>query len=228
MAVDADATFESSWQFLPFLWSNGGTETELTSPEAAQALRLWTDLLRDGSMSRSVLTWNQADLHDRFASGRTAMMINGPWRISALERVRGLRWGVAPVPVRAPGQTLVTPLGGELWTVPRTASEARQEKAAQVLGCLTGPRHSLTVAEQYHTVPARTEVARTYARRSPELAAFVDSVRTARPRTERTGARWPRTATGIYTAIQLALTGRETPEQALAEGRRIAARGGEP
>jgi multiple sugar transport system substrate-binding protein len=224
MAVDADATFESSWQFLPFLWSNGGEETDLTGPEAVQALRLWTDLLRDGSMSRSVLDWNQADLHDQFAAGRTAMMINGPWRISELEKVRGLRWSVAPVPVPELGRGPVTPLGGELWTVPRTASKARQEKAARVLDCLTGPRESLTVAGQYHTVPARTAVAEKYAARTPRMAAFVDAVRTARPRTERTGERWPSTATGIYQAIQLALTGQKTPEAALAEGRRTAAR----
>jgi multiple sugar transport system substrate-binding protein len=40
-------------------------------------------------------------------------------------------------------------------------------------------------------------------------------VQTARARTARLGADWPRTATRIYTAIQTALTSGATPQQAL-------------
>ncbi len=225
LALDADPTFESSFQFLPFLWSNGGTETELDSPQAAQALQLWVDLLESGSMSKSVLTWNQADVHDRFAAGKAAMMVNGPWRIADLNKNKDLRWGMAPLPVRQEGQTLVTPLGGEMWTVPQTGSEARQEKAARVLACLNGPDNMLKVAGQYFTVPSRTTVAAEYAEQAPSMNALVDSVATARSRTGRLGARWPKAATGIYTAIQSALTGEETPEEALERAQRIATAG---
>lgn len=80
MAVDANATFEGTWQFLPFLWSNGGDEKQLDTPQAAQALQLWVDLVKSGSMSKSVLNWNQSDVSDQFVARRTAMMINGPGR----------------------------------------------------------------------------------------------------------------------------------------------------
>ncbi|MFF8727011.1 ABC transporter substrate-binding protein [Streptomyces sp. NPDC015171] len=222
MAVDANASFEGTWQFLPFLWSNGGDERRLDSPQAAQALRLWTDLVDSGSMSKSVLNWTQADVHDQFVAGRTAMMVNGPWRTAALDRTEGLRWGVAPIPVRRPGQTLVTPLGGEVWTVPRGPSAARQEKAARVLACLNDPARMLAVAEQYRTVPSRSAVAARYARRVPSMAAFVRSVERSRSRTARLGVEWPRAATGIYTAVQAALTGERTPEEALRHAQRIA------
>ncbi|MER6620796.1 MULTISPECIES: ABC transporter substrate-binding protein [unclassified Streptomyces] len=222
MAVDASATFESSWQFLPFLWSNGGDERRLDTPQAAQALRLWVDLVSSGSMSRSVLNWTQAEVHDQFAAGRTAMMINGPWRIPALNADEDLNWGVAPVPVPRTGQKPVTPLGGEVWTVPQGPSEARQQKAAQVLACLNSPANTLTLAEQHFTVPSRTEVVARYAERNPSLAVFVESVEGARTRTAELGARWPRAATGIYTAIQSALAGEQTPEQALRHAQRIA------
>ncbi|MFG2353083.1 ABC transporter substrate-binding protein [Streptomyces sp. NPDC048521] len=222
MAVDANATFEGAWQFLPFLWSNGGDERRLDTPQAAQALQLWVDLVKSGSMSKSVLNWTQADVHDQFAAGRTAMMINGPWRIPALNQDKNLRWGVAPVPVPRIGQTPVTPLGGEVWTVPQSASEARQEKAAQVLACLNDSAHMLTVAEQHFTVPSRSTVAARYAERVPSMAAFVRSVRAARARTSELGVRWPKAATGIYTAIQSALTGEQTPEEALEHAQRMA------
>jgi multiple sugar transport system substrate-binding protein len=222
MAVDADATFEAAWQFLPFLWSNGGDERRLDSPEAEQALRLWADLVESGSMSKSVLNWNQADLHDQFVAGRTAMMINGPWRIPAMNKTEGLNWGMAPVPVPRAGRSPVTPVGGEVWTVPESASTARQEKAAQVLACLNDSRTMLDQAEQRYTVPSRPAVAARYAERVPSMSAFVESVGGARSRTSRLGVEWPDAATGIYTAIQSALTGEQTPGEALSRAQRTA------
>ncbi|WP_369184858.1 ABC transporter substrate-binding protein [Streptomyces sp. Y1] len=222
MAVDANATFEGTWQFLPFLWSNGGDERQLDTPQAAQALQLWVDLVKSGSMAKSVLNWTQADVHDQFVAGRTAMMINGPWRIPALEQDANLHWGVAPVPVPRLGQTPVTPLGGEVWTVPQNPSKARQQKAAQVLACLNSPASMRTVARDHHTVPSRTAVAAQQAEEDPSTAAFARSVTVARARTGELGVEWPRAATGIYTAIQSALTGEQTPEEALSHAQQIA------
>ena len=222
MAVDANATFEGSWQFLPFLWSNGGDEKQLDTPQAAQALQLWVDLVKSGSMSKSVLNWTQADVHDQFVDGRTAMMINGPWRIPALDKDKNLHWGVTPIPVPRTGQTPITPLGGEVWTVPQTASKARQEKAAQVLACLNDSSNMLALAKQHFTVPSRSAVAAQYAEQVPSMAAFVKSVAAARSRTSELGVKWPKAATGMYTAIQSALTGEQTPEEALRHAQQIA------
>ncbi|MGW4512882.1 ABC transporter substrate-binding protein [Streptomyces sp. NPDC004393] len=224
MALDANAGFEGTWQFMPFLWSNGGDETRLDSPQAAQALRLWVDLVKSGSMSRSVLNWDQSDVHDQFVAGKAAMMVNGPWRIHAMEQAENLHWGVAPLPVPRAGLTPVTPLGGEVWTVPRTASKERQEKAARVLACLNTPDNMLTLAKQYLTVPSRSAVAARYAEQVPSMAAFVRSVENARSRTARLGVKWPAAATGIYIAIQSALTGEQTPEEALKRAQQIATR----
>jgi len=222
MAVDANATFEGTWQFLPFLWSNGGDEKQLDTPQAAQALQLWVDLVKNGSMSKSVLNWTQADVHDQFVAGRTAMMINGPWRIAALNKDQSLHWGVAPIPVPVAGQIPVTPLGGEVWTVPQSASRDRQVKAAKVLACLNDSPNMLTAAKEHFTVPSRSSVAAQYAAQAPSAAAFVDSVGAARARTGELGANWPKAATAIYTAIQSALTGEQTPEEALKHAQQIA------
>ncbi|MBF9066467.1 sugar ABC transporter substrate-binding protein [Streptacidiphilus fuscans] len=222
MAVDANATFEGAWQFLPFLWSNGGDERQLDTPQAAQALQLWVDLVKSGSMSKSVLDWNQSDVNDQFLAGRTAMMVNGPWQIPALNQAKNLHWGVAPIPVRRPGQVSVTPLGGEVWTVPRSTSAARQEKAAQVLACVNDSTSMLTLAREHFTVPSRSAVAAAYAEQVPSMASFVQGVAAARARTGELGVRWPLAATGIYTAIQSALTGEQTPEEALKHAQQTA------
>ncbi|MEV4255667.1 sugar ABC transporter substrate-binding protein, partial [Spirillospora sp. NPDC049652] len=224
MAVDASADFEGTWQFLPFLWSNGGDEKKLDTPQAAQALRLWVDLVNSGSMSKSVLNWTQADVHDQFAAGRTAMMLNGPWRIPALAKDKTLEWGVAPIPVPRAGLTPVGPLGGEVWTVPQSASKSRQKKAAEVLGCLTMASTMLTLAGQHQTVPSRAAAAARYAEQNPSMSVFVKGAEAARIRTRELGVGWPRAATAIYTAIQSALTGRQTPEEALRQAQQFATR----
>ena len=65
VAFSALANYEGTWQFLPFMWSNGGDETNIASPQVAEALQLWVDLVGSGSASRSVVNWTQADVRGR-------------------------------------------------------------------------------------------------------------------------------------------------------------------
>jgi multiple sugar transport system substrate-binding protein len=55
IAFSAPATYEGTWQFLPFMWSNGGNEKDIATPQTASALQLLVDLVRDGSSSKSVV-----------------------------------------------------------------------------------------------------------------------------------------------------------------------------
>lgn len=213
-AVDANATYEGTWQFLPFMWSNGGDETDIDTPETAEALQLWTDLLQDGSMSQSVVNWTQADVNDQFIAGRAAMMVNGPWQLPALNQ-SGREYGIVEIPVPEAGDTSVAPLGGEVWTVPQTGDEARQAKAAEVVACMNSDENQLAMAEQRFTIPGKTSVADEYAAASPDQETFVTMVAGARSRTAQLGAEWPTAATAIYTAVQAALTGTASPEEAL-------------
>lgn len=80
----------------------------------------------------------------------------------------------------------------------------------------------LALAKQRFTVPSRSAVASQYAEQDPSMAAFVNSVEVARARTGELGVNWPKAAIGIYTAIQSALTGQQTPEEALKHAQQIA------
>src|SRR4051795_6068455 len=62
LAFSAPANYEGTWQFLPFMWSNGGDEKNIATPQTEQALQLWVDLMNnDKSVSKSALNWTQAD-----------------------------------------------------------------------------------------------------------------------------------------------------------------------
>ena len=107
-AFNATADYEGAWQFLPPMWTNGGDETNLKSPEVAEALQLWKDLVDDGSVSKSAVNWKQSDVNDQFIAGKAAMMLNGPWQIPSLQKAKNeLRR--RPVPGQQAGPDLGRP-----------------------------------------------------------------------------------------------------------------------
>ncbi|MFJ3385101.1 MULTISPECIES: extracellular solute-binding protein [unclassified Curtobacterium] len=213
-AVDANATYEGTWQFLPFMWSNGGDEKDIATAKTAEALGLWTDLVKDGSMSKSVVNWTQADVNDQFMAGKAAMMINGPWQIPGLKASK-VDYGIAQIPVQSASDTAVAPLGGEVWTVPNTGDSAKQKVAAKVVACMNDAKNQLAMAKLRYTIPSKTSAAEQFGKDVPEEQVFVDLVASARARTGELGADWPKAATKIYTAVQSALTGQDSPAYAL-------------
>jgi len=215
VAFSAIADYEGAWQFLPFMWTNGGDETNIASPETAEALQLWVDLVNSGSASRSVVNWSQADVMEQFKVGNAAMMVNGPWQFPALDEAQGLNYEVVPIPVPQAGDTVVAPLGGETWTIPQTGDPARQAKAAEFIACLNTDENQIALASALTTVPTKTALRERFTTEVPRMAAFTEIVQTARARTGKLGAEWPTAATRIYTAMQTAITGGAAPLQAL-------------
>jgi len=214
IAFNANATYEGSWQFLPAMWTNGGDETDLTSPQVAEALQLWVDLVQSGSASKSVINWTQGDVKDQFVAGKAAMMVNGPWQIPALQKAPNVKWQVVQFPVNKPDQTPVAPLGGEAWTVPLNKDQAKQQKAADFVKCLSSDENELAWAKARFTVPTRTALLDEYVEEVPSMKAFTEQVKNARSRTGKLGDKWPEAAKVIYQAIQLALTGKASAQDA--------------
>ncbi|MET7277598.1 ABC transporter substrate-binding protein [Kribbella sp. NPDC005582] len=214
IAFNANATYEGSWQFLPAMWTNGGDETDLKSPQVAEALQLWVDLVQSGSASKSVINWTQGDAKDQFVAGKAAMMVNGPWQIPALQESPKIKWDTVTFPLNKPDQTPVAPLGGEAWTVPLNKDQAKQQKAADFVKCLNSDENELAWAKARFTLPTRTALLDQYAKEVPSMKAFAEQVKTARARTGKLGDKWPDAAKVIYQAIQLALTGKASAQDA--------------
>jgi multiple sugar transport system substrate-binding protein len=215
-AFNATADFEGAWQFLPPMWTNGGDETNLKSPQVAGALQLWKDLVDSGVTSKSVVTWTQADVNDQFIAGKAAMMLNGPWQIPTLDKAK-VNFGVVPFPVNTAGQTSTAPLGGEAWTVPLTGDKARMTKAAELVTCMNTDENQLARAKDGGLVPTRLALADRFKAEAPAMAGFADAVAQARARTGKLGEKWPDTAKVIFTGMQLVLTGQAAPADAMAK-----------
>ncbi|PRY13910.1 sugar ABC transporter substrate-binding protein [Kineococcus rhizosphaerae] len=208
-------TYEGTWQFLPFMWSNGGDEKDIDTPQTAAALQLVKDMLDAKSLSQSSVNWSQADVADQFTAGKAAMMINGPWNFGTLDKAEGLEYGIVPIPVPQAGGKTVSPFGGEAWTVPQTGDKDKQKKAAELVQCLNSDENEVNISLGTGTVPTKPALADQVTSKNPNLKAFADQVPDLRARTGELGPDWPKAATKIYTAVQNALVGGMTPEDAL-------------
>jgi multiple sugar transport system substrate-binding protein len=100
--------------------------------------------------------------------------------------------------------------------VPVTNPDA-QQAAGKVLSCLLSEQNMLTWDTAHSLVPAKTAVAAEYGQRYPQMRSFIDEVATAKSRTAELGEKYQPLSTALGTAIQSALTGRQTPAQALHE-----------
>lgn len=207
-------TYEGTWQFLPFLWSNGGDEKNINTPQAAQALEFVNDLQSDGSLSKSSINWAQADVNNQFIAGKAAMMINGPWQLPALNAAKNLSFDSVPIPTRT-GDAPVAPLGGEAFTVPETKNADTMKLAGKFVGCLNSTKMQTKIAGNTGNVPTNITASEAWGKSHPQVTSFVTTVQTARARTGELGPDWPKAATKIYTAVQLALTGKASPAAAL-------------
>lgn len=216
LAFSAINTYEGTWQFLPFMWSNGGDETDIATPETAEALQLWVDLVGSGSASQSVVNWSQADVNDQFAAGNAAMQVNGPWQFPVLDGTEGLDYGVVPLPAPSPEETVVAPFGGETWTVPQTGDPDRQAVAAELVQCLNEDDTVVDLATERGTVPTKPALVDPVVQEAPAIAPFAEQLPDLRARTGQLGAEWPTAATAIYTAVQDALVNGTDPAEALA------------
>jgi multiple sugar transport system substrate-binding protein len=217
LALSAPANYEGTWQFMPFMWSNGGDERNIATPQVAAALQFLVDLKSDGSISASVVNWSQGDVNDQFKAGNAAMMVNGPWQFPVLNGIASLHYGVVPIPVPKAGGVPVAPLGGETWTVPNTGNKGHEQLAAKVVQCLNSDKNQLLLGKKRQVVPTKLALLPKFVRANPAMKAFSTVVRTARARTGELGPDWPKAATKIYTAEQCALTGQGTPEKCLAQ-----------
>ncbi|MEU4659843.1 sugar ABC transporter substrate-binding protein [Streptomyces sp. NPDC023723] len=224
LALSAGGAEDGVFQFMPFMWSNGGDESELDSPQVAEALDYWKALLADGSLSKSTVNWTQADVNDQFMAGNAAMMINGPWQVETLNTDKSLQWEIAQIPVPKAGDDSVGPLGGAILTVPNTGDEQREKTAGKIVACLSSQQEQLTYALNSWMVPANTKAAAVWREKVPELDALADQVAVARSRTAQLGAGWSSVSLALQSAFQSALTG-ESSEAALKRAQQRATSG---
>jgi len=222
IALTCEAAEDTTWQWEPFFWSNGGNATfsNIASGPGVQALNVWKQLITDGSASKDCLQWSQTPAAStQFIDGKAAMMINGPWNFPTMNQSKlfyGKQFGVVAVPVNKAGQHVVVPLGGEDWMVSNTGGTSAQQAAFEYIQGMQTPAMELSLAKLFGYLPAKPAVANVYLKQAgPEWGVYIHQTLFAHPRTLGLGVKYPKISQAVWTAIQSALSGSKSVQDAL-------------
>lgn len=222
ITFSAIGTEEGSFQFLPWFWGSGANLTKLDSDKAEQALSLWTDWVKKGYAPNSVINNTQTTSWQEFATGDFAFGENGTWQLGNVKKA-GIDYGILSIPAMD-GGAAPAPTGGEFMTLPVQKDTARYATSKKIAECLTSTK-SFVKTDTTLSYIAPTEAAqKEQVAANPELKPWVDAVAAAKGRTsDDLGTKYPKISKELWTAVQNALSGAQSPADALKAAQTAAA-----
>lgn len=209
LAMSAPKSDEGSFQYLPWLLSTGAKYNEVGSTEGISALKYITDFIKEGSMSKEVINWTQNDLEKQFATGKAAMVEDGPWIINTLKQdAPNLNWGVVKLPK---DKIYASDLGGENWGIIKGHHEA---EAWEFIKFTQQKSIMKEYTAAFNYIPAIKDIAESDEKitKDPVMSVFLDELQYAMPRGPH--PKWPQISDAMATAMQESFTNVKTPEQA--------------
>jgi multiple sugar transport system substrate-binding protein len=208
-------TEEGSFQFLPWFWGAGADLRELDSPEAIAALELWKGWLDAGYAPQSVINNSQNTTWEEFLTGDFGFVVNGTWQVNAAAEA-DFETGIVQLPARD-GGVAPAPTGGEFIVAPVQSDTARYEVTRQIVECMTTPEGFVETATTFaYYIPPTAEGQEALLESNPELEPWVEAVNNAKGRTsDDLGTDYPIISEALWTAVQNALSGAQTPAEAL-------------
>ncbi len=222
ITFSAIGTEEGSFQFLPWFWGGGAKLTALDSPQAVAALALWVGWLGKGYAPNSVINNTQTTSWQEFATGQYGFAENGTWQLGNAKKA-GFEYGIIPIP-GAQGGTAPAPTGGEFITIPVQKQTERYATAGKLVACLTSADNVYTTDTTLSYIAPTSAVQAKQIAAAPELKVWVDAVQAAKGRTsDNLGTKYPRISQPLWTAMQAALSGSKTAQDALAAAQSAAA-----
>ncbi|MEW1775616.1 extracellular solute-binding protein [Streptomyces sp. NPDC086777] len=207
-------TEEGSFQFLPWFWGAGGDLTKLDSAKGVAALSLWKQWMAAGYAPKDVLQNTQTTSWQEFATGDYAFGENGTWQLGNADKA-GFGYGVINIPAQNGGAAPV-PTGGEFVTVPVQKDTSRYGVSKKIVNCLTSDSSLLATDTTLMYVAPTSAVQTQQVAKNAELKPWVAAVAAARGRTSGgLGTKYPTISQPLWTAVQAALSGGKSPQDAL-------------
>lgn len=198
--------------FLPWILQNGGNIDNLASPEAIGALAFWVKLVNEGYAPKTAITDGFAEIYQQFTTGKAAMMISGTWNVNSIPKdAPNLKWKVALLPYT---KQAASSLGGENWAM--FAASKQQDGAWEFLKFVTDPAYGTKLTDCMGYIPSRKDVLATVAAKNkdnPTMQVFLKQMESAAARGPLPN--WSEVSAVIQEAMQEALSGQKTPEQAM-------------
>lgn len=209
-AVNTD---EGTFQCLQWLYTAGGSYTDIKGGEAAYTFM--QEMVKEGSWTKEVVNWTQSDVNNNFMAGNLAMQQNGPWQIPGIAaEAKDLNYGVTTLPkFDENAEQSVSILGGENMGV---VNKEDTSGAVAFLKYYDQTEVMIEAMKTYGSFPPKTEAAKDeYWTNDPIQAAFIQQLQTSIPRGP--SPSWPSYSAAIQTGFQQVLTSVKTPQEAEAE-----------
>jgi multiple sugar transport system substrate-binding protein len=219
---------ETTWQFWPHLWQNGGsiqndagTKAEFASPAGVDALTLLQSMAVD---DKSVyLDQTDVKFGQLFVSDRIGMITSGPWQLSDL-KTGGTKYGVVPLPGTNGDHQTVS--GPDIWALFDHHDKNRAYWATQFAQWLTSAEQDERFNVAIGNLPLRSseassEAVAAEAAAYPGYEVFVANsanVKQTRPTTKGYAA----LSVAIGSSISAVLQGEGEPKAALDEAAKTA------
>jgi len=206
---------EATFQFLPWLIASGGRYDTMDSAESIKAVAFLKELIDDGSMSKETINWGQGDIQKQFSVGKLAMFVGGPWMIPQItEDSKGMKFAVAKVPKDVKYASV---LGGENIGIVKNKNTELAWKFLQYMGDQKIMKEFISQTGYF---PPRKDVAQDPIwTNDPIKKVFMEQMQYAMPRGPH--PKWPEMSAAIYTALQEALSGTASPEQACKQAQQV-------
>ncbi|MGG7464781.1 ABC transporter substrate-binding protein [Plantibacter sp. YIM 135347] len=219
---------ETTWQFWPHLWQNGGsildtagTKAEFASDEGVDALTFLQSMAID---DKSVyLDQTDTKFGQLFVSDRIGMITSGPWQLSDL-KIGGTSYGVSPLPGTDGDHQTVS--GPDIWALFDHKDANRAHWATEFAKWLTSAEQDERFNVAIGNLPLRSSEASSdavaaEAAEFPGYEVFVansENVKQTRPTTKGYAA----LSVAIGKAISQVLQGKGEPKEALEQAAKTA------
>jgi len=199
----------STFEFLPWILQQGADLNTLDSPGAIAAMQLWWNLIDKGYAPKDSINNGFAEIYQQFTTGKAAMMFSGTWNLSTLPTDAKFKWVAAVLPY---SKKPASSLGGENFTI--TAASKNIDGAWEYIKFMQDPAYAPAFYSCMNYLPSRSDVAAQLSKNADAtMTVFLTQMASAQPRGPL--ANWSDVSAPIQDAIQEALSGQKTPEQAM-------------
>ncbi|WEO98125.1 ABC transporter substrate-binding protein [Streptomyces sp. FXJ1.172] len=191
-----------------------GTRVTVDSAAAREGIGFLARGVREGWIPKAALTWKEEESKQAFQDGRLLFLRNWPYAY-AVASARGSKVAgrIGAVPLPGPDGPGTSVLGGSNLAVNTHARHP--DSAARLIAYLTSEQVQRQVLTRGALPPVRAALYRDPAlvRQFPYLPTLRTAVLTAAPRPK--SAHYDQVSLVVQAVVYGALTGRETPEQAV-------------
>jgi multiple sugar transport system substrate-binding protein len=215
-------TEEGSFQFLPWFWGSGASLTKLDSTGGVAALSLWTNWLKQGYTTNSVIQNTQTTAWQDFSTGKYAFVENGTWQL-ANAKAEKFGYGIINIPGQTSGSA-PAPTGGEFLTVPVQKDTARYATTKTIISCLGSTANIVNTDNTLSYVAPTAAAQAQQVASNPDLKPWISAVASAKGRTsDNLGVKYPKISQQLWGAVQKALSGSASPQAAMSAAQTAAA-----